>query len=366
MDSRRAAAAASVSLTGVAMVVVVASHLPTATAGGGLVGSVVAGVGLLMGVAFAVGGVALHRSGLRTVHVLRVAGWNLLGAVATSVVLVLVGRYQVAAGGTVRDPLFSAALVIGVSATAHVLIGLNDVRRIRARRLAEQYRKSSVINRFVRHDLRHTAQLLMGWGDLLETGLPPDRSADLGAKVHETGEALGEVSDQVKVVARLVEEGTEPEPVDLDEMLAGAVAEAASADSEVTVSLAEAAEGDLRAMAGPELRTALSEVLENAVEHADGSATVGVESVPGGVAVRVADDGPGIPETQRALVDESREETKLEHGDGLGLWLAKWIVEAYGGTIRLPEPDGEADADWSLDGTAASDGGRVEFRLDAA
>jgi signal transduction histidine kinase len=361
VEPRRVVAAGSVSLTGLLVTAVVASHLPTATAAGGLVGTAVAAVGLLMGVAFAAGGVLLARSGLRTAHVVRVAGWNLLGAVATSVVLVLVGRYQLAVGGRVRDPLFGAVLVVGVSATAHVLIGLNDVRRIRARRLAEQYRKSAVVNRFVRHDLRHTGQLLMGWGDLLETGLPPERSADLGSTVRETGAALGEVSDQVRTVARLVEEDAEPTAVDLDAMLDEVVAAADDPGVTVTVNAAGGDDADRRVAAGPALRTALSEVLENAVEHAADAASVTVADGPGRtVAVRVADDGPGIPDDQRALINEDREETQLDHGDGLGLWLAKWIVEAYGGTLRLPDAGPDDDHD------PAGTGGRVELRLDAA
>lgn len=57
------------------------------------------------------------------------------------------------------------------------------------------------------------------------------------------------------------------------------------------------------------------------------------------VEILVADEGPGIPERTRELVfnrfyriDESR--NREVGGVGLGLAIAKWAVEAHGGTKR--------------------------------
>jgi signal transduction histidine kinase len=56
----------------------------------------------------------------------------------------------------------------------------------------------------------------------------------------------------------------------------------------------------------------------------------------------VADDGPGIPPVEAAVVD-AMEETTVEHGNGLGLWLVNWIVTRYGGSFQL-RPAGPSDA----------------------
>jgi hypothetical protein len=37
---------------------------------------------------------------------------------------------------------------------------------------------------------------------------------------------------------------------------------------------------------------------------------------------------------------EALEETALEHGSGLGLWLVKWGVGALGGTVTFDTTDG--------------------------
>jgi len=67
--------------------------------------------------------------------------------------------------------------------------------------------------------------------------------------------------------------------------------------------------------------------------------------------IRVDDDGPGLPEAERAVL-ESGSETPLVHGQGLGLWLVYWVVTGLDGDVevvefrdgttvevRLPRPD---------------------------
>lgn len=52
-------------------------------------------------------------------------------------------------------------------------------------------------------------------------------------------------------------------------------------------------------------------------------------------AVRVRDDGEGVPEHERAI-------TQLDHGQGLGLWLAKWVVGSYGVELDIEVDEGTA------------------------
>jgi signal transduction histidine kinase len=117
------------------------------------------------------------------------------------------------------------------------------------------------------------------------------------------------------------------------------------------------------------LKQALQNLLHNAAKYGAGEShwvgvsacRTGSESVPV-VEIRVADRGPGIPADEQAHIFEPffRGRSALQdqiHGTGLGLNLAKKIVEAHGGsiqvksvvmkgsefTIRLPAmPDGES------------------------
>ena len=52
----------------------------------------------------------------------------------------------------------------------------------------------------------------------------------------------------------------------------------------------------------------------------------------------VADNGPGIPESERRAISQGIE-TQLAHVSGLGLWLTKWIVDQSNGDIRFAQND---------------------------
>lgn len=50
----------------------------------------------------------------------------------------------------------------------------------------------------------------------------------------------------------------------------------------------------------------------------------------------IADNGPGIPDLEQKTI-ETGEETPLQHGTGLGLWIVYWTVSLYGGEVTLEE-----------------------------
>ena len=90
---------------------------------------------------------------------------------------------------------------------------------------------------------------------------------------------------------------------------------------------------------GVALKRALSNLVENAL-HYGGGAALYVETRADGVALRVEDDGPGIPEDQLASVTEpfvrlDPARKRDTPGFGLGLPIVQRLVEAEGGTLTL-------------------------------
>jgi signal transduction histidine kinase len=80
------------------------------------------------------------------------------------------------------------------------------------------------------------------------------------------------------------------------------------------------------------IRQALDVLLDNAVRHGDGAVTVTAERIDGGLVVRVADEGAGPTTTGDDLFRSGRPD---EYGHGIGLGLARTLVEAEGGRVRL-------------------------------
>jgi signal transduction histidine kinase len=85
---------------------------------------------------------------------------------------------------------------------------------------------------------------------------------------------------------------------------------------------------------GGELEFAVHELLANAIEHGGDVTSVAVEERDAFVAVTVVDDGDGLPEQDRRVL-EGAEESPLEHGSGLGVWLVNWITTTGGGHVTV-------------------------------
>jgi signal transduction histidine kinase len=92
-----------------------------------------------------------------------------------------------------------------------------------------------------------------------------------------------------------------------------------------------------------QLVRAVGNLTDNAVRHATATVTLTLAERDGAAVLTVADDGPGIPPTERERVfdrfsrlDDARH--SATGGTGLGLAIARDIVERHGGTLRI-DPD---------------------------
>jgi PAS domain S-box-containing protein len=100
----------------------------------------------------------------------------------------------------------------------------------------------------------------------------------------------------------------------------------------------------------------LSNLLENAVRHGEGTVTIDVtptasprEGEDTGTSVTVSDEGPGIPEESMNRVFTRFWRGSKRGGTGLGLYIVKGIVEVHGGTITVGRaPGGGAEFRFTL------------------
>jgi signal transduction histidine kinase len=93
-----------------------------------------------------------------------------------------------------------------------------------------------------------------------------------------------------------------------------------------------------------ELNQVWRNLLENALDAigGEGEIRIRISQAGGAVEVEVADDGPGIPPEVRGRVFEPFFTTKgVGEGAGVGLFVARRIVEGHGGDIRLYSRPGE-------------------------
>lgn len=96
------------------------------------------------------------------------------------------------------------------------------------------------------------------------------------------------------------------------------------------------------------MRLAISNILHNAILYTQEGGKVEVcttRSVGEKIIIDIADNGPGIPESERIRVFErfyriDKARSRAAGGAGLGLAIARWAVEVNGGSISFRDKDG--------------------------
>jgi len=242
--------------------------------------------------------------------------------------------------------------------TVGALLTLHDIhdRVLREQRL-------NVLNRVLRHNVRHQSNLVLANADRIErelTGRPPG-DGDVDEMLDRT-DALRECADQLdrwgkqarEIEAMLETDDRHQSAVDLVPVVREVVSEfrRSHPDAEITTRLPDTATASVHSS----LEDAITELLENAIQHNDDHPHVGVElaRTDDGVELAVVDDGPGIPEGERKVLDEEVE-TDLTHGSGLGLWLVNWAVRASGGEVSF-EADRSGGSEVRIDLPRAGQG----------
>ncbi|MFC5133662.1 MULTISPECIES: histidine kinase N-terminal 7TM domain-containing protein [Haloferacaceae] len=240
---------------------------------------------------------------------------------------------------------------------------LSDVTERERRR-----QQLEVLNRVLRHNLRNDAGLVHGYGELLVEQLDDPELVRMADAIERRSGALAALGEKAGTVESLLADA-DPVEIDVAEAVEEVVDEARERDPDATVDLTidvgEESENESTARLRPDaLRAVVENTVENAIEHHDGA---GTEREDGGAWVQVTlrregahrfvlvveDDGSGIPDHEVSAV-ESGQETALEHGSGLGLWVVEWGAGALGAdvayadreprgtrvTVRIPVGDG--------------------------
>ncbi len=110
----------------------------------------------------------------------------------------------------------------------------------------------------------------------------------------------------------------------------------------------------------------LTNLMDNARKYAPPDSKVHIDVTLEGDRVRfsVADEGPGIPDEDRAEIFERfrrLEGGKTKPGAGLGLYICRGLVEAHGGTIRADRaPGGGAEMSFTIPRATKNDGAMVD------
>lgn len=239
----------------------------------------------------------------------------------------------------IPDVTVVPGLIVTTIATLVLLcsmLGVVSGLRAQHRRLLAVNQRNSVMNRVLRHNIKNAMNVIRGHADLLERTVGDTPQESISA-IDRSVEEILSMSEAARRIDRL-ETSEAAGPIDVASMVRkyGENAAETFPDAEITVEVPEAAWAD----AGPIVRSAVHNLVENAVEHHDrevpARVSTTVRATNGWVTVAVADNGPGIPQGERDIL-LSAEEQPTRHGGGLGLWLVQWVADHFGGTLDIAE-----------------------------
>lgn len=225
-----------------------------------------------------------------------------------------------------------------------------------AAELERRHDQLSLLAQVVRHDIANAATVVTGWGELLRDDVGPGGVEAL-ERVLRGGQRIAEIVENSRDLTMLIDAGHDLETeavllgptlqmeVDAIRRVHGSTIKAVTVDFEPPRAVVEV-------VAGGMLPSVFANLLSNAVRHNDADGVeivVDVDVGPSDVVVRVADNGPGIPDDQKDHVFEPATKRGDSPGDGLGLSLVKRLVESYGGRVWFEDgEDGGAVACVSL------------------
>ncbi|MEZ4236624.1 MAG: HAMP domain-containing sensor histidine kinase [Myxococcota bacterium] len=193
----------------------------------------------------------------------------------------------------------------------------------------------------IAHELKNPLAAIKGLASLLARdleGKPAERLAVLRGEVDRMQETLEQFLDLSRPLVPLTQTD-----VDLAE-LAREVAQATDGLARVRSVALELGEGEgvVARADRRKLRQVLVNLVHNAIEASPLRARVDIRAERRGaqVALVVADRGPGLPDELLGGLAFEPGVTTRPHGNGLGLTIARALVQQHGGTLSLERRDG--------------------------
>jgi signal transduction histidine kinase/ActR/RegA family two-component response regulator len=205
--------------------------------------------------------------------------------------------------------------------------------------------KSNFLSR-TSHELRTPLNAILGFAQILENDLPEGRQKDSATLIHNAGQHLLKLINEVLDISRIEsgDIGMSMEVIALNPLLEEAYHYLKPLEKLRDISIETRFEPDLKVQADRQrLLQVILNLLSNALKYGPENTQVifSAYSQLGHIRVDVQDQGSGIPAELRSRLftpfDRLGAERTVTEGTGLGLVLSKQLIDAMGGEIGVAE-----------------------------
>jgi len=222
------------------------------------------------------------------------------------------------------------------------------VRQAKIRAQAESLRDALIGS--VSHELRTPLASIVGSASILAQSPVIDRDQHLSSLVRvvrEEAERLNGDIQNLLDATRISSEGIRPHWgwVDPEDLVSGALARKRRmlVDRPVTLSITD--DLPLLYIDATLVESALGQIIENAVKYSGPGMpiSIGAQQIGNSVQIEVTDQGEGLAYGEAEKIFErfyrSPNYAGTVSGSGLGLWIARALIEACSGSVRALSPD---------------------------
>ena len=199
------------------------------------------------------------------------------------------------------------------------------------------------INRIVSHDIKNDVSVISGWAGVLPEHTDPE-AIEMVDRIRNTSDHIAELAQIAKDFVDSIEGTTDValEAVDLGNTVDTEVSKLRSNYDDATITVDDS---DAVVRANELLSSVIGNLLTNAIRHNDTEAPeieITAEQTATTVVLRIADNGPGVPDSEKEAVFEKGRKGAESPGSGIGLYLVSKLVDQYNGEIWVEdnEPTG--------------------------
>lgn len=202
-----------------------------------------------------------------------------------------------------------------------------------------QERHLDVLQRVLRHNLRNDVTVIDGQLKRAFDVVDNQEANNALETIQERVNGLIQLCTEAQTIRRVISESPSLASIPLTEILDPVTEECKQRFTHATIAVD--CPDEFAVIADDRLQIVVESLVDNAVRHNTAATPAVLISASAGeetVELSVADNGPGIPETEQEVLTAGGDISPLSHGSGLGLWLAKWLTESYGGSLDIETP----------------------------
>ncbi|WP_267639791.1 PAS domain-containing protein [Haloarchaeobius amylolyticus] len=210
-------------------------------------------------------------------------------------------------------------------------------------RIERQRDTLDLLNQVLRHDIRNDLQLVLAYAESIVDDLDEEHREYVEAICDSADHAVDLTTTAREISDVLLADVGETEQVNLRPVLEREVGAVRAGNPGAAIAV-ETPVADVTVPANDLVNSVFRNLLKNAVIHNDkevADVTVSTAVHDDEVVVRVADNGPGIPDDHKETVFGKGERGLGSPGTGIGLYLVRTLVESYDGRVTVADNDPE-------------------------